>query len=160
MFAIATDTRPRSAEDYAKARPSLMENREFGVAYCSVRILPPPESLLVDEIPWAAVSPPKDAFDYVLLANINTGNGLLCYGRTPHMIHANHSEEDMEVFITPAGMWSDSHHVIWVVAKEVYTRGRYYDVTFEIPDIPWSEKPPTWGLGDYGDGETPPFRTK
>jgi hypothetical protein len=83
MFAIATDIRPWSSE--AANQKTLSGNRR------NRPLMPPLSDLLVDEIPWVAMSPPQ-SFDYVLFANIDTG-----HGREPQLIRANRNEPGMVV---------------------------------------------------------------
>jgi len=148
MFAMASDTRPWSTQDYEQIYPQVS--------------VPPTGSLLPGELPWMAVPPPAQNFDFVLFANINTGDSLLMFGRKPHLIDANHAGEGMQVICTPAGQWGDGRHVIWAVMKDPDDVDRAYDVTFDLPKVPWrpGAKPPEWGPDDYSTGETPPFRTQ
>ena len=152
LFGFASNSRPFSREECSEGQQALGND-----AICErYPDLQPTEELLPNEIPWAAIAPCSGGFDYVTIVNVNVDT-IPGRKRTPYWMHANHSEPGMEVIFTPTEKWTDGRHLVWGVVEEPDNIWRSFDLTFEIPDAPWSTRPKEWNKADYGVEESPPF---
>jgi RHS repeat-associated protein len=102
------------------------------------------EGQRTNEVHWSAIYQRGHGFDYVILANIDTG-----FGKRPQWIHSEGARKD--VLITPVKSWYDPRHVTWGVMAEPDNIRKDYDLSFHIPATPWERRPPEWRIGDSDD---------